>query len=84
MGDEGACLRVEFKPSVWSKHQDGRGAEWVFRGEEDAKMVESSLELCAGRTTDSAVPFLGFANKNPGEPEELCPSDSRICHPRIK
>lgn len=33
IGDEEACLGIEFKPSVGSEHQDGRGAEWVFRGE---------------------------------------------------
>lgn len=33
-------------------------------------MVESSLKLCAGRTADGAVPFLGFANEDPtGEGE---------------
>lgn len=28
-------------------------------------MVEPSLKLCAGRTADGAVPFLGFANEDP-------------------
>jgi len=28
-------------------------------------MVQSSLKLRAGRTTDGAVPFLGFANEDP-------------------
>jgi len=28
-------------------------------------MVESSLKLCAGRTTDGTVPFLGFADEDP-------------------
>jgi len=28
-------------------------------------MVEPSLKLCAGRTTDGAVPFLGFWNEDP-------------------
>ena len=32
VGDE-VYLGVELKPSVGSEHQDGRGAEWVFRGE---------------------------------------------------
>lgn len=27
-------------------------------------MIESSLKLCAGGTTDSTVPFLGFAHKD--------------------
>lgn len=65
IGDEGACLGVEFKPSVRGEHQDGRRTERVFRGEEDAEMVESSLEFCAGRTTDGTVPFLGIADKDP-------------------
>ena len=28
-------------------------------------MVESSLELCADRATDGAVPFLGFGDEDP-------------------
>jgi hypothetical protein len=28
-------------------------------------MVESTLKLCAGGTTDGTVPFLGFGNKDP-------------------
>jgi hypothetical protein len=59
-GSKGAYLGVEFEPPVRSKHQDGRRAERVFRGEEDAKVVEPSLELCADGTTDCTVPFLGL------------------------
>jgi hypothetical protein len=47
-------------------------------------MVESSLKLSAGRTTDGAVPFLGFAyERHTGErARRRC--DSRICRPEIK
>jgi hypothetical protein len=33
IGNEKACLGVELKSSVRSEHQNGRGTEWVFRGE---------------------------------------------------
>lgn len=79
-----ACLSVQFKPSIRSKHQDRRRTEWVFRGEEDAKMVESSLKLCAGGTADGTVPFLGFGDKDTSEEDKVCVCYSRICHPEIK
>ena len=65
LGGERACLSVEFEPSVGGEHQDRRRAEWVFRGEQDAEMVESSLKLRTGRTADGAVPFLGFLYEGP-------------------
>lgn len=46
-------------------------------------MVESSLEFSAGGTTDGAVPFLEFTDKDTGELGETCAFDSRICRPRF-
>jgi hypothetical protein len=46
-------------------------------------MVESPFKLCAGRTADGAVPFLGFVNEDPAG-RTRCRGDSRICHPGIK
>jgi len=34
-------------------------------------MVESTLKLRAGRTTDGAVPFLGFGNEDPTREGEI-------------
>jgi hypothetical protein len=70
-GEWGACLGIEFKPSIRGEHQNGRRAKRVFRGKQDAKVVETSLELCAGRTTDGTVPFLEFANKDPGGGDQM-------------
>ena len=58
-------LGVELEPPIGSKHQDRWRAERVFRGEEDAKMVESSLKLSAGGPTNGTMPFLGFGMKSP-------------------
>lgn len=77
-----ACLVVEFEPPVRSEHQDRWGAEWVFRGEEDAEVVESSFKLCTSGTTNSAVPFLGFTRLNKNN--DMGARDSRICRPEIK
>ena len=46
-------------------------------------MVESSLKLCAGRTADGAVPFLGFLYEGPTERARF-ECDSQICRPGIK
>ena len=47
-------------------------------------MVESSLKLRASRTTDGAVPFLGFADLRMKLGRARCGYDSRICRPVVK
>ena len=53
-----AHLCVELKPPIRSKHHYSWGSEGVFRGKEDAEVVEPALEFRARGAADGTVPFL--------------------------
>ncbi len=51
-------LGIELEPSVGSEHHDRWRAEGVLCRQQYAEVIQSSLELRAGRPPNSTMPFL--------------------------
>jgi hypothetical protein len=51
-------LRIELKTSIGRKHHDRWRTEWIFRRQEYAEMIQSTLEFGPRRSSKCAMPFL--------------------------
>jgi len=51
-------LCIQFEPAVWCEHHDRGRPKWIFRGQKDAKVIQSAFKFGARRSTQCAMPFL--------------------------
>jgi hypothetical protein len=53
-----AHLGVQFEPAVGGEKHDAWWTEWIFRRQPNPEVIQSPLEICAGRSTQGAMPLL--------------------------